>query len=195
LRDAVTINIPADASGKEMKLTIDKVSNTQNLLTNKEVLASPIYEILKNFSENNGFPDNTFRPNHTVTRAEFAVMPMNTLKPQGEGVALTFTDTAKIGSWAQKAVAQAVQAGIITGYADGIFGPNAEVTRAEMAVMIANALGQSIEANAVTGFADDGNIPAWAKDSVAYVKQAGILQGKGDNEFAPHDPMLQEQRP
>jgi hypothetical protein len=135
----------------------------------------------------NGFPDGTFRPNHTVTRAEFAVMLMNALKLQGEGAELTFTDTAKIGTWAQKAVAQAVQAGIITGYADGSFGPNAEVTRAEMAVMIANALGQSIEANAVIGFADDGNIPAWAKGSVAYVKQAGIVQGKGDNEFAPQD--------
>jgi hypothetical protein len=134
-----------------------------------------------------GFPDGTFKPNHTVTRTEFAVMLMNALKPQGEGVELTFTDKAKIGSWAQKAVAQAVQAGIINGYADGSFGPNAEVTRAEMAVMIANALGQSVEANAVTGFADDGDIPAWAKGSVAYMKQAGIMQGKGDNEFAPQD--------
>ena len=114
-------------------------------------------------------------------------MLMNALKPQGEGAELTFTDTAKIGAWAQKAVAQAVQAGIIKGYADGTFRPDAEITRAEMAVMIANALGQSIEANAATGFADDKDIPAWAKGSVAFVKQAGIVQGKGDNKFAPQD--------
>jgi tripartite motif-containing protein 71 len=291
LGEAVKISIPADASGKELKLTIEKVLNTQQLLTEKDVLASPIYEILKNFSENfskpvtltfafdpaslksnqkaavfyfdeaskiwvevaggkvngnnitvdvnhftkfavfavdkvadvpikeqptdpkptinfsdisghwaeatikqavsggivSGYPEGTFKPESTVTRAEFAVMLMNALKPQGEGAELTFTDTAKIGTWAQKAVAQAVQAGIINGYADGSFGPNAEVTRAEMAVMIGNAMGQSIEANAVTGFADDGDIPAWAKGSVAYVKQAGIVQGKGDNEFAPQD--------
>ncbi|MGO4274327.1 S-layer homology domain-containing protein, partial [Paenibacillus sp. TAF58] len=134
-----------------------------------------------------GYPDGTFKPNHTVTRAEFAVMLMNTLKPKGEGVALTFTDTVKIGPWAQKAVAQAVQAGIITGYEDGSFRPDAQITRAEMAAMLAKVLGQSNEASASTGFADDKDIPVWAKGSVAYVKQAGIVQGKGDNKFAPQD--------
>jgi tripartite motif-containing protein 71 len=285
LGDAITINIPADATGKEMKLTIEKVLNTENLLTNEEVLASPIYEILKNFSENftkpvtltfvfdpsslksnqravvfyydevkkvwvevggkvsgdkitvdvnhftkfavlavdqavdvptdtttdhifsdisghwaetsikqavssgivKGYLDGTFKPSSTVTRAEFAVMLMNALKPQGEGAELTFTDKVKIGTWAQKAVSQAVQAGIIKGHTNGTFGPNAEITRAEMAAMIAIALGQSIEANVVTGFADEEDIPAWAKGSIAYMKQAGIMQGKSDNEFAPQD--------
>jgi trimeric autotransporter adhesin len=45
--------IPSDASGsKELKLTIEKVDDTQNLITNKDVLVSPVFEILKNFSEN-----------------------------------------------------------------------------------------------------------------------------------------------
>ncbi|MCD9025288.1 InlB B-repeat-containing protein [Cohnella silvisoli] len=52
LGTAVTVSIPADASGKELKLTIEKVLDAQKLLTEKDVLASPIYEILKNFSEN-----------------------------------------------------------------------------------------------------------------------------------------------
>ena len=134
-----------------------------------------------------GYPDGTFKPNATVTRSEFAVMLMNALKPQGEGAALTFTDTAKIGAWAQKAVAQAVQAGIIKGYEDGTFRPNAEITRAEMAAMIANALGQSVEENTATDFADDKDIPAWAKGAVAAMKKLGIIEGKGTNEFAPRD--------
>jgi hypothetical protein len=134
-----------------------------------------------------GYPDGTFKPGKNVTRAEFVVMLMNALKPQGEGAALAFTDTAKIGAWAQQAVAQAVQAGIIQGYEDGSFRPDAGITRAEMAVTLANALGQHGESYAATGFADDKNIPVWAKDGVAFVKQAGIVQGKGDNEFAPQD--------
>ncbi len=134
-----------------------------------------------------GYLDGTFQPNHTVTRAEFAVMLMNVLKPQGTGADLTFTDTAKIGAWAQTAVAQAVQGGIITGYEDGGFRPNAEITRAEMAVILAKALGESTEAKLTTSFADDKDIPAWAKASVDVVKQVGMVQGKGDNEFAPQD--------
>jgi hypothetical protein len=284
LQDEVTISVPANATDKDMQLSIKKLVDTPNLLTSQDVLASPIYEILKNFSENfnkpvtltfafdptklsgnqkasvyyydevkkswvevggqvnenhitvevnhftkyavfasvpaavvpvtptinfsdisgywaeanikqavidgivSGFPDGTFKPGKTVTRAEFAVMLMNTLKLQGDGSALTFTDKAKIGAWAQKAVAQAIQAGIIKGFIDGTFRPNAVITRAEMATMLAKASGKPIiVSNATTGFADDKNIPAWAKAGVAYVKQAGIVKGKNNNQFAPLD--------
>jgi hypothetical protein len=134
-----------------------------------------------------GYSDGTFKPNGTLTRAEFALMLMNALKPQEAGTKLTFTDAAKIGAWAQEAVAQAVQAGIINGYEDGTFRPNAEITRAEMAVILAKILGKSNEASATTGFADDKDIPEWAKSSVAYLKSAGLVKGKGDNEYAPQD--------
>ncbi|WP_405176090.1 cadherin-like beta sandwich domain-containing protein [Paenibacillus sp. FSL H8-0261] len=134
-----------------------------------------------------GYSDGTFKPNGTLTRAEFALMLMNALKPQETGTKLTFTDAAKIGAWAQEAVAQAVQAGIINGYEDGTFRPNTEITRAEMAVILAKILGKSNEASATTGFADDKDIPEWAKSSVAYLKLAGLVKGKGDNEFAPQD--------
>jgi hypothetical protein len=132
-----------------------------------------------------GYPDGTFKPDTAVTRAEFAVMLMNTLKPQGEGAALTFTDTAKIGTWAQQAVAQAVQAGIINGYEDGSFRPDAQMTRAEMAVMLANSLGLSNEVNAGTGFVDDQDIPKWAKNAVGAIKKLGLVDGKGTNTFDP----------
>jgi hypothetical protein len=285
LEDEVTVTIPAGATNKDMQLTIAKVVNTQSLLTNEEALVSPIYEILKNFSENftkqvtltfvfdpasvhdnervavfyydeeksvwveiggkvsgnkitvdvnhftkfavmvigqavdepiedttvvsfsdisghwaeanirqavsngivKGYEDGTFKPRNTVTRAEFSVMLMNAWKAQGEGSELTFTDTAQIGAWAKKAVAQAVQAGIVAGYTDGTFGPNAEITRAEMALMVAKVLGSPIERSTETGFADDEDIPVWAKGSIAYMNQSGIIQGKGNNIFAPHD--------
>ncbi|BBI36720.1 S-layer homology domain-containing protein [Cohnella abietis] len=134
-----------------------------------------------------GYPDNTFKPGRTVTRAEFAVMLMNALKPQGDGAALTFTDKAMIGSWAQKSIAQAVYAGIISGYEDGSFRPNAEITRAEMAKMVAKALGLTGGTTEAPGFADDKDIPNWAKDAVATIKNLGIIEGKGANQFAPGD--------
>ncbi|MEK3724564.1 S-layer homology domain-containing protein [Paenibacillus sp. FSL H8-0034] len=47
----------------------------------------------------------------------------------------------KISSWAQNAVAQSVHASIVSGYEYGIFRPDAEIIRQEMAVMIARAMG------------------------------------------------------
>lgn len=132
-----------------------------------------------------GYPDGTFKPNRTVTRAEFIVMLMNALKPQDGEAELTFSDAASIGPWAAKAVAQAVRAGMITGYKDGAFRPDAEITRAEMASMLAHALGLTLDENAATGFADDRNIPAWARGAAAAMKEFGIMGGTGSNRFDP----------
>ncbi|SDE40601.1 Listeria/Bacterioides repeat-containing protein [Paenibacillus sp. UNCCL117] len=137
-----------------------------------------------------GYPDGTFKPDRTVTRAEFAVMLIHALKPQEnrhESAPLTFTDKEQIGAWAMDAVEQAVRAGIISGYEDGSFRPDAEMTRSEMAKMIASALGQSGEGAATAGFADDAAIPDWAKDAVAVLSKRGIMEGKGGNQFAPGD--------
>nr|WP_285891388.1 NPCBM/NEW2 domain-containing protein [Paenibacillus pasadenensis] len=132
-----------------------------------------------------GYADGTFKPNHTVTRAEFAAMLINAFKPQGTGTELFFNDAANIGPWAKSLVAQAVQAGYMKGYADGTFRPNSAITRAEMAVAIANAAELSMETNASIGFKDDKDIPTWAKDAVAAMKKIGIVEGNGANIFNP----------
>ncbi|MFC4598741.1 InlB B-repeat-containing protein [Cohnella hongkongensis] len=284
LGDDVTIVIPAGASDKEMILTIEKVTDTQRLLTEGDVPASPIYEILKNVSENfkkavtlifafdpaklkanqvpvvrfydeakkewveiaggkiegnrisvevdhltkfavfakdkaapepaqpeiafsdisghwaeasikkavfnemiTGYPDGTFKPDHPVTRAEFTVMLAGALKLEGTGSALPFQDQDQIGSWAKRAAALAVQAGIVGGYGDGSFRPDARITRAEMASMIARALKVSLDTDAPTGFADDEDIPKWARGAVEAIRQLGIVRGRGDNKFVPND--------
>lgn len=87
-----------------------------------------------------GYTDGTFKPNGAVTRAEFAVMLMNALKPTGNGVELGFTDT--IPAWAEKSIAQALEAKIIRGYEDVTFRPAASITRSELAVMISRAAGE-----------------------------------------------------
>ncbi len=103
------------------------------------------------------------------------------------GAALTFTDNDQIGAWAKQAIAQAVQAGIIDGYGDGSFRPNAQVTRAEMAGMVARALKLPLKANTATGFVDDQAIPQWAKGSVEAIRVLGIVSGREGNKFAPNN--------
>lgn len=137
-----------------------------------------------------GYPDGTFKPDGAVTRAEFAVMLINALRPQEKllnSEPLPFTDLEKIGEWALNAVAQAVQAGIISGYEDGSFRPGARITRSEMVKMIANALGLKDESASSTAFADDTAIPDWAKGAAAALSKRGILAGREGNQFAPGD--------
>jgi len=133
-----------------------------------------------------GYADGSFRPNATVTRAEFAVMLINALKPEGNGNELSFIDNEKIGDWAHDAVAQAVQADIIKGYQDGTFRPNTHLTRAEMASIIANVLKLSVESSNATGFTDDKSIPTWANNAVAQLNKLGLIEGKGRNKFEPN---------
>jgi len=133
-----------------------------------------------------GYPDRTFRPNRPVTRAEFTVMLVNALKLEGDGADLPFTDRDRIQAWARRAVSPAVRSGIVRGYDDGTFRPDAYITRAEMAVMVAAALGFRPEAATATGFRDDADIPAWAKGAVEALRSAGVVAGKGENRFDPH---------
>lgn len=136
----------------------------------------------------NGYPDSSFRPDQDVTRAEFIMMLMRAMGFDEEApIESIFTDQENIGPWARGAVAQAVQAGIISGYEDGSFRPQQGVIRAEAAVMIARAANLPVLEDAVTGFSDDEEIPAWAKGYVAAAEASRLLEGRGDDRFVPAD--------
>jgi len=133
-----------------------------------------------------GYQDGTFRPEGLVTRAEFAVMIARALQlPAGGGVT-AFADAGRIPIWAQDGIAKAVGAGIIRGYADQTFAPGRQISRAEMAAMIARAAGFDITA-AETSFADNAAIASWARGSIAAVADAGLMNGEGKNQFAPNE--------
>jgi len=133
----------------------------------------------------NGYPDGTFRPDQFVTRAEFTVWLAKAMQLSGEGHAKVFADQASIPAWASEAVAQAVELGLIQGYADQRFMPNQSISRAEMVTMVARALKLSTDASSRTDFADDKLIPAWALGAIDAAVQQGWIQGRGSNQFAP----------
>jgi L-asparaginase type II len=132
-----------------------------------------------------GYADGTFKPDNSVTRAEFTVMLMNALKVDQKGKMLEFTDKQEIPLWAETAVAQAVDMGIIQGYEDQTFRPDNLISRVEMVSMISTALGVEPASQATTGFADDENIPAWAKGKVESIRLLGIIDGRSGNKFEP----------
>ncbi|QTH40478.1 S-layer homology domain-containing protein [Cohnella sp. LGH] len=135
-----------------------------------------------------GYANGSFRPNAPVSRAEFAVMLMNALgMPADEAAESGFTDVAGIGEWARKGVAQASQAGIVSGYADGSFRPNTNVSRAEIAVMLARASRLSLPEGSPTSFADDRDIPAWAKAAAEELNRLELMKGRGGSFFRPKE--------
>lgn len=137
----------------------------------------------------NGYPDGTFRPDRPVTRAEFTVMAASALSLSGGSEPLRFTDQDDIGDWARQAVALSAQHGIVHGYPDGTFRPNANIIRAEMALVIARALGLQFQGPTRTGFDDDEDIPDWASGAIEALRSAGVVVGRGGNRFAPDAPV------
>ncbi|MFC4598402.1 endo-1,4-beta-xylanase [Cohnella hongkongensis] len=137
-----------------------------------------------------GYEDGSFQPNRAVSRAELIHLLVQALAEEsGEGTGgsrAAFADQASVGEWARASIAAAAERGWITGYADGRLRPNASLTRAEFAAIVARALQLPADAR-LTGFADDGQIPDWARGYAAALQQTGAMTGKPGDLFAPHD--------
>jgi hypothetical protein len=88
----------------------------------------------------NGYNENTFGPDDTITREQMAVMIMKAAQLTPATAELTFVDSQSISSWAQQAMATVVQNGIISGYPDNSVRPQGKATRAEAVTVIVRAL-------------------------------------------------------
>jgi heme-binding NEAT domain protein len=130
-----------------------------------------------------GYANGTFKPNHEINRAEWTTVLVRALKPQGTLKAISFADESSIKPWAKKYIEQATTAGIINGFADETFRPDAAVSRSDMAIMVVRALGLPLEQGDLLTFADAGEIPAYARAYVATAVKYGLLSGQGNNKF------------
>ena len=187
-QDRITVTV--EAFGKFAVLAMEKTESAASVPEFLDMDGHWAEEAVRQAAANGlatGYPDGTFRPDQPITRAEFTVMLVRALGLEGTGAPLAFTDGDRIGSWAAQAIGLAVEAGLVQGYGDGSFRPDAPITRAEMAVMIARALKLPIEEDASTGFADDEAIPRWAKGAVKALRELGIVGGRGNNAFVPNE--------
>lgn len=128
-----------------------------------------------------GYPDNTFRPNNPVTRAEFMSMT-NRAFSFTNTVDATYTDV-KTGDWFAADIAKAKAAGYISGYSDGSMKPDNQISRQEAAVIIAKILKLDTSATNSLTFSDAASVPEWSKNAVAAVVKAGYMSGYPDGTF------------
>ena len=99
-----------------------------------------------------GDADGNFRPNDPITRAEFCVIAL-AFAYEPESYSCSFTDVS-VNDWFYTYVAQAASYGWIGGYADGSFGPNDLITRAQVTTIVNNMLGREADRSYVNNHAD-----------------------------------------
>ncbi|WP_405154552.1 S-layer homology domain-containing protein [Paenibacillus sp. FSL K6-0108] len=141
-----------------------------------------------------GTGNNTFSPNRSIDRSEFATIVASGLGLMRQGVTNTpYSDVAP-SSWYHDAVAITSQYDIIKGFADGGFHGSERITREQGIAMIARSLHliQSQKAlseveisQILASYSDTDQISGYARESVAQLIKAGILQGTGGQQLNP----------
>lgn len=139
-----------------------------------------------------GYPDGTFHPNSTITRAEFAAAALS-FADMAPSARCSFPDVSA-QDWFYPYVASAAEYGWIGGYPDGTFHPSGSITRAEVAVIVNHMLGRTPDQSFVDRSLDrlvsfsDLNSSHWAfypimeaSNSHGHIKAGGSEQWTGIN--------------
>ena len=180
-------NVASDAVIKNAKgedVTANyKITYVDGVLKAIEVLNKEIH-----FNYVIGYTDGTIRPSNNISRAEVATIFFRLLtdeaRTQYTTTAGNFTDV-KAGMWCNRAIATLTNMGIIKGYTDGTFRPNADITRAELATIIARFA--KLDVNTKTFSDINGH---WAQKSIELAAGNGWINGYTDGTFRPNKSII-----
>ena len=129
-----------------------------------------------------GIGDGLFGPNQPCTRAQIVTFLWRAAgSPEPEGTAAGMTDVAA-GSYYEKAVAWAIENGITTGTADGLFAPDATCTRAQGMTFLFRA--SKASADGAPAFSDVA-ADAYYAEAVKWATDNGITNGTTSSTFSP----------
>jgi hypothetical protein len=134
-----------------------------------------------------GYAGGTFGPERNMTRAEVTTMFARLLTEQIEAdktYSNTFSDVPK-GYWAANYIGYMQQFGIITGYSDGSFRPDAPVTRAEFATIASRFEKLTEGSKSFTDVPDT----YWAARYINFAATRGWVTGYSDGTFKPENPI------
>ncbi|MGM7634705.1 C40 family peptidase [Bacillus sp. Hm123] len=147
------------------------------------------YDAIDDLTDKNiiqGFDDYTFRPNDPITRGQAAALINRVLKNQPANVSY-FKDVLSSNRFA-KDIAAMRESGIINGYPDGTYRPNAYITRTEMAVIAKRAFDLNLgDATAASNGYKDVPSSSWAHDAIVAMKsidETGVF--KTENYYGSH---------
>ncbi|MFP4976574.1 invasin domain 3-containing protein [Paenibacillus sp. CN-4] len=141
-----------------------------------------------------GYPDGSFRPNETITRAELITLLFRSLGFSSAGVLPAATGGNLSEAWpayASEALKQASAAGVIEGYPDGTYRPNQPINRAEMAAIFHRIVGADNRytlpgaAAPSSAFADWQQTPLWSRSAYSALHEAGLILGDERHKLRP----------
>lgn len=129
-----------------------------------------------------GYDASFFGTNDPITRGQVATVLWNMARKPSAGAGKRFTDVAS-GQYYAAAIAWASSNGIVSGYGDGTFRPDARVTRQELAAMIANyarfrgASMTGFTSASYAGMSDAAQVASYARGSMGWCFAHGVLSG------------------
>jgi uncharacterized protein YjdB len=197
---AYATNSYGTADGAVMSFTAGASQTTPTTPTTPTAPTAPVfsdvsasywgYDAISSLSSKgivSGYPDGTFKPDASITRAEFATIVVKALGLNTTGTTGQFTDVTA-DAWYYGTVNAAASAGLVSGMGDNLFAPNALITREQMAVMVAKALGNkapAVDGTELNAFSDKSAVSSWAVSGMEEAVKAGIVSGMTADTLAP----------
>ena len=140
----------------------------------------------------NGMGDGYFQPNGTTTRAQLVTILWRMCEEPAAEKAAAFWDTRD--HWAKDAVSWAAENGIVNGVGEGLFAPDAPITREQLVTIFHRFCGEYLQMDvsrtqALHSFPDAGAVSDWAKDAMAWGVAVKLISGVA----TPNGAVLQPQ--
>ena len=130
----------------------------------------------------------TFSPAGTVTRGMLAAILHRMEGTPAASGSVPFRDVEK-GTYYEKAIAWAAGKGILEGYEDGTFRPDAPLTRQQLAAILfryASWLGEAGDGRAdLAAWPDEAHVEPYAREAMAWAVDVGLIQGRDDGRLDP----------
>lgn len=186
-------NSSSKASAKAETTTEATTENTANSNADKFTDISNHWarEVINSIAGKNivnGYADGTFKPDNSITRAEFLTMLYNTgLADTSVKGDVTFADVTG-NEWYYDYISWGAENNLIVGYEDNTFRGNDVISRQEMAVVVSKFVKLAnikfTDGEAIV-FADNAAIASWAKQYVDDISAYGIVMGDNNNCYLP----------
>lgn len=167
---------------KEVKVNFDDLGSVK--WAQEAIIAMAEKGIIK------GKSGSKFSPNDNITRAEFATLITRMMDYKDDKAILPFKDVSPYG-WYYTSVSSAYSNKLINGKSEDTFDPDGNITRQEMAKIIAKVLEskgyKDSDIKQLDMFKDKENIALWAKESISLTVKEKIINGMEDKTFAPDE--------